>query len=43
MSVTPKKTFSLEEIWPDLEKGLFQLISQLNQGLSEKQWMNLYT
>jgi hypothetical protein len=34
---------TLEEIWPDLESGVHQLITNLNQGFPKDRWMRLYT
>lgn len=42
MSNATKKV-TLEEIWPDLERGVHQLITNLNQGFPIDRWMNLYS
>jgi len=40
---TAAKRVTLEEIWPDLESGIHQLITNLNQGFPQKRWMALYS
>jgi len=40
--VATKRVF-LEDIWPDLEGGITQLITNLNAGFPRKRWMELYT
>lgn len=37
------KKVALDDIWPKLEAGLTQLLSNLNEGFERKRWMNLYT
>lgn len=37
------KRVTLEEIWPDLEGGVHQLITNLNQGFPRQKWMMLYS
>mmetsp|Transcript_12104 Transcript_12104/g.16723 ORF Transcript_12104/g.16723 Transcript_12104/m.16723 type:complete len:764 (+) Transcript_12104:138-2429(+) len=43
MAHPASKRVTLEEIWPDLENGVHQLITNLNQGFPQKRWMNLYS
>eukprot|EP01098_Paradermamoeba_levis_P002421 TRINITY_DN12812_c0_g1_i1.p1 TRINITY_DN12812_c0_g1~~TRINITY_DN12812_c0_g1_i1.p1 ORF type:complete len:196 (+),score=58.65 TRINITY_DN12812_c0_g1_i1:245-832(+) len=38
-----QKRVSLDDIWPDLEKGMNQVLTNLNSGFPSKQWMLLYT
>eukprot|EP01089_Gocevia_fonbrunei_P002144 TRINITY_DN12137_c0_g1_i1.p1 TRINITY_DN12137_c0_g1~~TRINITY_DN12137_c0_g1_i1.p1 ORF type:complete len:763 (-),score=161.61 TRINITY_DN12137_c0_g1_i1:105-2393(-) len=40
---SPSKRVSLDEIWPDLENGINQLITNLNAGFPRKRWMELYS
>jgi len=40
--VATKRVF-LDDIWPDLEGGITQLITNLNAGFPRKRWMELYT
>eukprot|EP01117_Protostelium_nocturnum_P002954 TRINITY_DN1388_c0_g1_i1.p1 TRINITY_DN1388_c0_g1~~TRINITY_DN1388_c0_g1_i1.p1 ORF type:complete len:763 (+),score=225.09 TRINITY_DN1388_c0_g1_i1:188-2476(+) len=37
------KRVTLDEIWPDLETGIHQLITNLNQGFQNARWMALYS
>jgi len=37
------KRVTLEEIWPDLETGVSQLLTNLNQGFPRDRWMVLYS
>eukprot|EP01114_Cavostelium_apophysatum_P016115 TRINITY_DN4532_c0_g1_i1.p1 TRINITY_DN4532_c0_g1~~TRINITY_DN4532_c0_g1_i1.p1 ORF type:complete len:760 (-),score=226.85 TRINITY_DN4532_c0_g1_i1:63-2342(-) len=37
------KRVTLEEIWPGLEAGVHQLITNLNQGFPSLKWMGLYS
>lgn len=37
------KKLTIDEIWDELESGVSHLIKNLNEGLSTKQWMRLYT
>jgi cullin 1 len=39
----PTKRVTLDEIWPSLEAGISQLITNLNEGFPVKQWMVLYS
>jgi len=43
MAQTPSKKVTLEEIWPDLEDGVHQFITNLNEGFPMKRWMTLYS
>jgi len=43
MAHAASKRVTLEEIWPDLEGGVLQLITNLNQGFPQKRWMTLYS
>jgi len=43
MSNSGFKRVSLEDIWMDLETGVHQLITNLNQGFPQKRWMYLYS
>jgi cullin 1 len=43
MAHVATKRVTLDEIWPDLESGLHQLITNLNKGFPRHQWMNLYS
>lgn len=43
MAHPASKRVTLEEIWPDLESGVHQLITNLNQGFPNKRWMTLYS
>jgi len=43
MAHAASKRVTLEEIWPELEGGVLQLITNLNQGFPQKRWMNLYS
>lgn len=43
MSHVATKRVTLDEIWPELESGLHQLITNLNKGFPRTQWMNLYS
>jgi len=43
MAHVATKRVTLDEIWPELEGGLHQLITNLNKGFPLKQWMNLYS
>lgn len=43
MSHVATKRVTLDEIWPELEQGLHQLITNLNKGFPRTQWMNLYS
>jgi len=43
MAHPASKRVTLEEIWPDLEAGVHQLITNLNQGFPNKRWMTLYS
>jgi hypothetical protein len=38
-----RRVKSLDEIWPDLESGLTQLFTNLNEGFPRERWMRLYT
>lgn len=38
-----QKKVSLDDIWPDLDSGLSQLLTDLNEGFPKKRWMKLYT
>lgn len=40
---TAAKRVTLDEIWPDVESGVHQLITNLNQGFPQKRWMALYS
>jgi hypothetical protein len=42
MAATVKR-INLEELWPELESGVTQLITNLNEGFSKKRWMELYS
>lgn len=39
----PNRRVTLDEIWPELEAGLHQLITNLNKGFPMQQWMKLYS
>lgn len=43
MAHAASKRVTLDEIWPDLESGVHQLITNLNQGFPQKRWMTLYS
>jgi len=43
MAHAASKRVTLEEIWPDLEAGVHQLITNLNQGFAKNRWMMLYS
>lgn len=43
MAHVATKRVTLDEIWPELESGLHQLITNLNKGFPRTQWMNLYS
>lgn len=38
-----KKRLQLDQVWPQLEEGLVTLLKKLNEGMSAKEWMTLYT
>jgi hypothetical protein len=38
-----QKKVTLDDIWPDLDAGLSQLLTDLNEGFPKKRWMKLYT
>lgn len=38
-----RRVKSLDDIWPDLEAGLTQLFTNLNEGFPRERWMQLYT
>lgn len=38
-----KKRPQIEDVWPQLEKGLVTLLKNLNEGMSPNHWMTLYT
>jgi hypothetical protein len=37
------KRANLEELWPELEAGISQLINNLNEGFPKKKWIDLYS
>eukprot|EP01090_Pellita_catalonica_P012433 TRINITY_DN2700_c0_g1_i1.p1 TRINITY_DN2700_c0_g1~~TRINITY_DN2700_c0_g1_i1.p1 ORF type:complete len:762 (+),score=116.57 TRINITY_DN2700_c0_g1_i1:78-2363(+) len=37
------KRVSLDDIWPELEKGVTTLLTNLNAGFPKKRWMQLYS
>jgi hypothetical protein len=37
------KKVNLEDIWPELEAGVGQLITNLNDGFPRARWMQLYS
>eukprot|EP01087_Luapelamoeba_hula_P025172 TRINITY_DN985_c0_g1_i1.p1 TRINITY_DN985_c0_g1~~TRINITY_DN985_c0_g1_i1.p1 ORF type:complete len:763 (-),score=161.29 TRINITY_DN985_c0_g1_i1:136-2424(-) len=37
------KRVSLDDIWPDLEHGIGELVTNLNAGFPRKRWMDLYS
>lgn len=41
--IQQQKRVTLDEIWGDLEAGVYHLITNLNQGLEPKKWMELYS
>jgi len=42
-AIQQQKRVTLDEIWGDLESGVYHLITNLNSGLSPKKWMELYS
>jgi hypothetical protein len=42
-AATPNKRVTLDEIWPELEAGLLQLITNLSKGFPKEQWVKLYS
>eukprot|EP00026_Physarum_polycephalum_P002622 Phypoly_transcript_02629.p1 GENE.Phypoly_transcript_02629~~Phypoly_transcript_02629.p1 ORF type:complete len:773 (+),score=104.10 Phypoly_transcript_02629:123-2441(+) len=42
-TATPNKRVTLDEIWPELEAGLLQLITNLSKGFPKEQWVKLYS
>lgn len=34
---------NLDDVWPELEKGLDKLMTNLNEGFPNSDWMTLYT
>lgn len=43
MAHVANKRVTLDEIWPELEGGLLQLITNLNKGFPQQQWVKLYS
>ena len=43
MAHVANKRVTLDEIWPELESGLLQLITNLNKGFPMQQWVKLYS
>ncbi|KAF2072416.1 hypothetical protein CYY_006273 [Polysphondylium violaceum] len=43
MTSAPQKSVKLEDIWPDLEEGIYKIITDLNKGFPRNKWMALYT
>ena len=43
MAHVASKRVSLDDIWPDLEEGITQLVTNLNAGFPRKRWMDLYS
>lgn len=42
-AAAPNKRVTLDEIWPELEAGLLQLITNLSKGFPMQQWVKLYS
>jgi len=38
-----QKRVTLDDVWPGLEAGLTQLLTNLNEGFEKQRWMKLYT
>eukprot|EP01121_Diplochlamys_sp_Union-15-3_P009627 TRINITY_DN2624_c0_g3_i1.p1 TRINITY_DN2624_c0_g3~~TRINITY_DN2624_c0_g3_i1.p1 ORF type:complete len:772 (-),score=134.47 TRINITY_DN2624_c0_g3_i1:29-2344(-) len=38
-----QKRVTLDDVWPHLEEGLTQVLTNLNEGFEKKRWMTLYT
>jgi len=43
MAHVASKRVSLDDIWPDLEGGITELVTNLNAGFPRKRWMDLYS
>ncbi|EFA83667.1 cullin A [Heterostelium album PN500] len=38
-----QKNVKLDEIWPELEEGIYKIITELYKGFPKQKWMALYT
>ncbi|KAM9979852.1 hypothetical protein ACTFIZ_006093 [Dictyostelium cf. discoideum] len=44
MTSTPtKRSVKLDDIWPELEEGIYKIITDLNKGFPKQKWIALYT